>query len=428
MEIRLHFLLSLLLSAQSGGEPSLTVISQSNLFSHSQFGRQIELTSVLPTNESFIINFEEGYFLCPKKLGNPSKKFRLSRICDGYKDCALGSDELSFDLKCAKDCDPPCSPHGLCMRASALDPKGHCRCDDGYGGADCRAVNVNECKYRPCGMMSECIDKLNGYECKCLPGFQGNGFNCASPEGVISSVKNLLNSDDSSQFKDPNIDLVAPLNKPSYLGTPEQSTSLPTQTEASNQHKPLSILLPVSPTDVVDKVKKILGNNGRRKFRPGSVSTLVTPKFDSIPRIPSHNQNPDKIEPLNPRKSIETKNSNVAFPFPNRPFDINHLNIDPQEKSTTAFPSIDVNKNRPFLPVIRPSSPVTKLDLKEEDIFLKELNQIEPQISREDPRLVACRRQFQGCTDVRGSCMKDLRSCSLSVLDVSDGTRGKLWG
>ena len=88
---------------------------------------------VLPTEELFWLNLEEGYFACQL---NESEKFlkifKISRLCDYKDDCYLGSDELYDELRwvvaveiiltftniscvrCSRGCDPPCL-NGVCL-------------------------------------------------------------------------------------------------------------------------------------------------------------------------------------------------------------------------------------------------------------------------------------------------------------------------
>ena len=80
-------------------QPQLIVRSQSHLFSQ-QPGRQVDLSEVLPTEELFWLNLEEGYFACQlNQSENFLKIFKLSRLCDGKGDCYQGSDELSDELR-----------------------------------------------------------------------------------------------------------------------------------------------------------------------------------------------------------------------------------------------------------------------------------------------------------------------------------------
>ena len=79
--------------------PQLIVKSQSHLFSN-QPGRQVDLSGVLPTEELFWLNLEEGYFACQLNQSEKFLKiFKLSRLCDGKEDCYQGSDELREDLR-----------------------------------------------------------------------------------------------------------------------------------------------------------------------------------------------------------------------------------------------------------------------------------------------------------------------------------------
>ena len=96
-------LVIVLISSQVGAVPlplpQLIVRSQSHLFSQ-QPGRQVDLSKILPTEELFWLNLEEGYFACQlNQSENFLKIFKLSRLCDGREDCYQGSDELSDDLR-----------------------------------------------------------------------------------------------------------------------------------------------------------------------------------------------------------------------------------------------------------------------------------------------------------------------------------------
>ena len=91
--------------------------SQSLLY-NDQPGRQVDLSRVLPNNEVFWLNIEEGYFSCQVNASEKYLKlFKVSRLCDGIEDCYEASDELSHHLKCTKDCQPPCGQNGVCLHS-----------------------------------------------------------------------------------------------------------------------------------------------------------------------------------------------------------------------------------------------------------------------------------------------------------------------
>ena len=92
-------LLTWLSSVSSVPVPQLIVRSQSELFSQ-QPGRQVDLSKVLPTQELFWLNLEEGYFACQLNQSEKFLKiFKISRLCDYKEDCWQGSDELYDELR-----------------------------------------------------------------------------------------------------------------------------------------------------------------------------------------------------------------------------------------------------------------------------------------------------------------------------------------
>ena len=92
-------LLTLVSSVSSVPVPQLIVRSQSELFSQ-QPGRQVDLSKVLPTQELFWLNLEEGYFACQLNQSEKFLKiFKISRLCDYKEDCWQGSDELYDELR-----------------------------------------------------------------------------------------------------------------------------------------------------------------------------------------------------------------------------------------------------------------------------------------------------------------------------------------
>ena len=92
-------LLTWLTSVSPVPVPQLIVRSQSELFSQ-QPGRQVDLSKVLPTQELFWLNLEEGYFACQLNQSEKFLKiFKISRLCDYKEDCWQGSDELYDELR-----------------------------------------------------------------------------------------------------------------------------------------------------------------------------------------------------------------------------------------------------------------------------------------------------------------------------------------
>lgn len=67
----------------------------------------------------------------------------------------------------------PCQNSAQCVELED-SPGYECICAAGYEGALCQH-DINECASDPCSFKSDnaiCVDKINGYECHCRPGFQ----------------------------------------------------------------------------------------------------------------------------------------------------------------------------------------------------------------------------------------------------------------
>ena len=97
--VSVSLLLTWLTSVSPVPVPQLIVRSQSELFSQ-QPGRQVDLSKVLPTQELFWLNLEEGYFACQLNQSEKFLKiFKISRLCDYKEDCWQGSDELYDELR-----------------------------------------------------------------------------------------------------------------------------------------------------------------------------------------------------------------------------------------------------------------------------------------------------------------------------------------
>lgn len=71
-------------------------------------------------------------------------------------------------LRCEADKNPcktnPCLNAGTCREYNITSF--NCTCVPGFEGQTCD-VNINDCASSPCPLHSNCIDKVNGYECKC---------------------------------------------------------------------------------------------------------------------------------------------------------------------------------------------------------------------------------------------------------------------
>ncbi|XP_031559986.1 uncharacterized protein LOC116296157 isoform X2 [Actinia tenebrosa] len=111
-------------------------------------------------------------------------------VFGGYKcECS----ERFGGLRCEADKNPcktnPCWNAGTCKEYNITSFS--CTCAPGFEGPTCD-VNINECASSPCPLHANCIDKVNGYECKCHQSHTGQ--HC---ETVINDNFDLLFQDKS---------------------------------------------------------------------------------------------------------------------------------------------------------------------------------------------------------------------------------------
>jgi hypothetical protein len=58
------------------------------------------------------------------------------------------------------------------MRLLSGDVSASCYCNPGYEGDRCE-ININECQSDPCRNNAVCVDGINSFQCRCLPGTKG---------------------------------------------------------------------------------------------------------------------------------------------------------------------------------------------------------------------------------------------------------------
>lgn len=95
--------------------------------------------------------------------------------------------------ECAENLDD-CHPDADCINTIGSY---QCRCRPGFtgNGRQCQSpqMDVNECAQgrNNCSSNAICIDRPNGFTCQCRPGFSGDGVTC---DGGWSSVSILFSS------------------------------------------------------------------------------------------------------------------------------------------------------------------------------------------------------------------------------------------
>jgi len=79
-----------------------------------------------------------------------------------------------------KGCDTlNCANNGLCINETETEAA-YCNCSGiGYQGSFCEN-DINECLTNNgrCNLNALCTNLPGSFSCECIPGYQGNGFNC----------------------------------------------------------------------------------------------------------------------------------------------------------------------------------------------------------------------------------------------------------
>ncbi|KAJ8245363.1 hypothetical protein GJAV_G00269960 [Gymnothorax javanicus] len=132
---------------------------------------------------------------CPENAAKPCNN---NGVCsDGIAGNGTCSCKPGFTGTACEDCDSKyygstCSSvcscvHGLCN--SGIHGDGQCTCFSGYKGLRCDQ-ELPECSSLQCSQNARCSeDVLTGQlQCRCLPGYQGNGVQCTSINPCLKQV------------------------------------------------------------------------------------------------------------------------------------------------------------------------------------------------------------------------------------------------
>lgn len=121
--------------------------------------------------------------------------------------------------------DSNCGPNTNCIADE--DDSYECECKAGFTGyetedgvQDC--VDINECATGDniCDHNANCINTPGGYNCQCLPEFEGDGYVCSKPRPQYQTTPRYYVEDNSESEVDP-----APSNSPyPYHPQPSQPT------------------------------------------------------------------------------------------------------------------------------------------------------------------------------------------------------------
>ncbi|XP_028402439.1 uncharacterized protein LOC114525371 isoform X2 [Dendronephthya gigantea] len=83
-----------------------------------------------------------------------------------------------------------CLQNSSCdVNAECIDKIGSydCRCKPGFSGdGRLSCSNINECLNSPCHTNANCSDNEGSFECICNPGFSGNGVNCTNTDECLT--------------------------------------------------------------------------------------------------------------------------------------------------------------------------------------------------------------------------------------------------
>ncbi|CCJ09402.1 EGF-like domain-containing protein [Caenorhabditis elegans] len=142
-----------------------------------QIAKNFVNSSTPDLRPTFVVNFDTSTVIC-QHSSDPTDLHihNMSSLCDGKQDCFVNPamhDEV-FPY-CEHKCQSTCSGKGACLYDGA---KPQCYCDSGFSGSACELQDKNECLEHPCHMMAQCQNTLGSYECRCLPGYEGNGHEC----------------------------------------------------------------------------------------------------------------------------------------------------------------------------------------------------------------------------------------------------------
>ncbi|KAF2366973.1 EGF-like domain [Trinorchestia longiramus] len=102
----------------------------------------------------------------------------------------------------AKGVTAGCHSPPMCLNVTCIRPlkcqdswrQHYCGCDDGskISRDSSQCSDINECLWRPCLNFGTCQNKASGYECQCLPGYEGRNCEHGHPPHSALSQPTLL--------------------------------------------------------------------------------------------------------------------------------------------------------------------------------------------------------------------------------------------